>query len=88
MKSPRVMVAAGLCGVICLAIGIFIGSSVLTASDSPLETRRELIDLSDAFAEIAETVNPSVVHISCSGEEISAERQELNGPEGEEGEEE
>jgi serine protease Do len=86
MKSPRVMVAAGLCGVICLAIGIFVGSSVLTASDSPLETRRELIDLSDAFAEIAETVNPSVVHISCTGEEISAEPQELNGQEGEEGE--
>jgi serine protease Do len=82
------MVAAGLCGVICLAIGIFIGSSVLTASDSPLETRRELIDLSDAFAEIAEQVNPSVVHISCTGEEVSDERRELNGLEGEEGEEE
>ena len=74
MKSPRVFVAAGLCGIICLAIGIFFGSSRLTASDAPLESRRELMDLSDAFAEIAEKVNPSVVHISCTGEEPPVER--------------
>lgn len=80
--------AAGLCGVICLAIGIFIGSSVLTASDSPLETRRELMDLSDAFAEIAEQVNPSVVHISCSGDRIVAEGDEPESDRDEENNEE
>ncbi|MCI0414070.1 Do family serine endopeptidase [bacterium] len=77
MQSPRVFMAAGLCGVICLALGIFIGSSRITASDAPLETRRELMDLSDAFAEIAEHVNPSVVHISCVGPEVAEEREEL-----------
>jgi serine protease Do len=77
MQSPRVLMAAGLCGVICLALGIFIGSSRITASDAPLETRRELMDLSDAFAEIAELVNPSVVHISCVGAEAPIEREEL-----------
>jgi serine protease Do len=77
MQSPRVLMAAGLCGVICLAVGIFIGSSRITASDAPLETRRELMDLSDAFAEIAELVNPSVVHISCVGPDIPVEKEEL-----------
>jgi S1-C subfamily serine protease len=66
MRS-RLWVAAGLAGVICFALGIFVGSSRITASDAPLQTRRELIDISDAFAEIAEQVNPSVVHISCTG---------------------
>src|SRR5918996_6456086 len=77
MQSPRVLMAAGLCGVICLAVGIFIGSSRITASDAPLETRRELMDLSDAFAEIAELVNPSVVHISCVGPDNPVEKQQL-----------
>jgi serine protease Do len=68
MRS-RLWVVAGLAGVICFALGIFVGSSRITANDSLLQTRRELIDISDAFAEIAEQVNPSVVHISCTGTE-------------------
>src|SRR5688572_3492655 len=84
MKSPRVLMAAGLCGFICLALGIFVGSSHITASDAPLQTRRELMDLSDAFAEIAELVNPSVVHISCTGEDTPAERDESEREEEEE----
>ena len=34
------------------------------------------MDLSDAFAEIAEKVNPSVVHISCTGDETPPPREE------------
>lgn len=60
---------AGVTGLVCLALGIFIGSSRLTANEPVLKTRQELVDLSDAFAEIAEQVNPSVVHISSSGNE-------------------
>jgi len=68
MKS-RLWVVAGLVGIVCFALGIFAGSSRITANDAPLQTRKELIDISDAFAEIAEQVNPSVVHISCIGTE-------------------
>jgi Do/DeqQ family serine protease len=75
-----------LCGFICLAIGIFIGVSRITANDAPLQTRKELIDLSDAFAEIAAQVNPSVVHISCSGEEKTDEREALEENEDEQDE--
>jgi serine protease Do len=79
--QSRVWVVAGLCSFICLALGIFIGSSRITASDAPLESRRELIDLSDAFAEIAEQINPSVVHISCTGLEPHAERDDSDDQE-------
>ena len=75
----RVWLAAGLVGVICFALGIFAGSSRITANDAPLQTRRELADISDAFAEIAEQMNPSVVHISCAGMEAPPES-EQGGP--------
>ena len=51
--------------------GIFIGGSFSTASEQPVPVtpppvHRELLEFSDAFAEIAEKLNPSVVNITCT----------------------
>lgn len=45
--------------------GLIIGGNLISATEKPSHTE-DLLGLSDAFAEIAEKINPSVVHIACT----------------------
>jgi serine protease Do len=65
-KSHGKFVAAGLLVVLSLIIGVIIGSTMSTATVNPTNLHRDLLQFSDAFAEIAERVNPSVVNITCT----------------------
>lgn len=53
-------------GCFCLVIGIIIGSSMSTATETSSNRQQELVELSDSFAEIAAKVNPSVVNITST----------------------
>jgi serine protease Do len=59
-------IAGGLIAGTFLLIGLILGNTLTTATDSA-QTRYDLIEFSNAFAEIAEKVNPSVVNITCTG---------------------
>jgi serine protease Do len=71
LKHHSIYLAAGLFALIAFLLGIFIGGSLSTASEQPVPVtpppvHRELLEFSDAFAEIAEKLNPSVVNITCT----------------------
>lgn len=70
MKNHGIYLAAGLLACVSFLFGIFIGGSFSTASEQPVSVtpavHRELLEFSDAFAEIAEKLNPSVVNITCT----------------------
>jgi serine protease Do len=59
-------IAGGLIAGTFLIIGLILGNTLTTATDSS-QTNYDLIEFSNAFAEIAERVNPSVVNITCTG---------------------
>ena len=59
-------IAAGIIAVGCLVIGLLLGNTLTTATDSA-RIHYDLVEFSDAFAEIAERANPSVVNITCTG---------------------
>lgn len=65
-KSHGKLVAAGILVVLSLIVGVIIGSTMSTATVNPTGLHQELMQFSDAFAEIAERVNPSVVNITCT----------------------
>jgi serine protease Do len=70
LKQQSIYLAAGLFALLAFLLGIFIGGSFSTASEQPVSVtpavRRDLLEFSDAFAEIAEKLNPSVVNITCT----------------------
>lgn len=71
LKQQSIYLAAGLFALLAFLLGIFIGGSFSTASEQPVPAsappvHRELLEFSDAFAEIAEKLNPSVVNITCT----------------------
>lgn len=71
LKQQSIYLAAGLFALLAFLLGIFIGGSFSTASEPPSQVippplHRELLEFSDAFAEIAEKLNPSVVNITCT----------------------
>lgn len=59
-------IAAGVIAVGFLVIGLILGNTLTTATDSA-RIHYDLVEFSDAFAEIAERANPSVVNITCTG---------------------
>jgi serine protease Do len=61
-------IVAGLLSVCSLILGILIGSTLntSTANENAQKTVPRLAEFSDAFAEIADRVNPSVVNITCT----------------------
>jgi serine protease Do len=65
-KSHGKFFAAGILALLSLIIGVIIGSTLTTATVNPPGVPQELKQFSDAFAEIAERVNPSVVNITCT----------------------
>lgn len=58
--------AAGIVGCFCLVIGVIIGSTMSTATETSGNRQQELMELSDSYAEIAAKVNPSVVNITST----------------------
>jgi len=66
IKKNRLWLASGVLAVACLAVGLILGSAMSTATDTS-RIHYDLLEFSDAFAEIAERVNPSVVNITCTG---------------------
>jgi serine protease Do len=70
LKQHSIYLAAGLFALLAFLLGIFIGGSFSTASEQPVSVtpavHRDLLEFSDAFAEIAEKLNPSVVNITCT----------------------
>lgn len=70
LKQQSIYLAAGLFALLSFLLGIFIGGSFSTASEQPVSVtpavHRDLLEFSDAFAEIAEKLNPSVVNITCT----------------------
>ena len=63
LKSHGVLVAGGAFVILAFVAGLIVGGSFTTATEKPVKTQ-DLIEFSDAFAEIAEKVNPSVVNIA------------------------
>jgi serine protease Do len=49
-----------------LIVGIFLGSTYTNERRSAPQQQQDLVQFSDAFARIAERVNPSVVNITCT----------------------
>jgi serine protease Do len=70
LKQHSIYLAAGMFALLAFLLGIFIGGSFSTASEQPVSVtpavHRDLLEFSDAFAEIAEKLNPSVVNITCT----------------------
>jgi serine protease Do len=66
IKKNGIWIAGGVLAVTCLIIGMILGSTMSTATDTS-SIHYDLLQFSDAFAEIAERVNPSVVNITCTG---------------------
>src|SRR5262245_50485495 len=75
---PALWILVSISALAALVIGIMIGSSITTANEPTFQTRQDLIEFSEAFAQIAEKLNPSVVNISCTEVDASAERDEEN----------
>lgn len=69
-KNRSVYAIAGVAVTLAFVIGVLVGGSFITASEQPAAIRpavkMELLEFSDAFAEIAEKLNPSVVNITCT----------------------
>jgi serine protease Do len=76
LKNGSVLTVAGIAATLAFIIGVLVGSSMITATEQPASMRpavkMELLEFSDAFAEIAEKLNPSVVNITCTehGEDV------------------
>ena len=68
LKGRGMWIVAGLLSLCSLIIGIMIGSTLntSTANENRPKAERKLAEFSDAFAEIADRVNPSVVNITCT----------------------
>jgi serine protease Do len=70
LKRSPILVAGVFLVAVSFLIGVLVGGSFTTASEQPASVtpavQRELLEFSDAFAEIAEKVNPSVVNITCT----------------------
>src|SRR5262245_39924238 len=72
LKNHSIYLVFGLFVILSFLLGLFVGGSFSTASEQPVSSvtlppvRRELLEFSDAFAEIAEKLNPSVVNITCT----------------------
>lgn len=73
-KSRSALVAAGVLAALAFAAGMIVGGNFTDATEKPSHTQ-ELLDFSDAFAEIAEKVNPSVVNIACTELENTGARE-------------
>lgn len=66
-KSVGFWIAIGVFGCFCLVLGLVLGSTMTTANDNSVTpSQQQLLQLSDAFAEIAAKVNPSVVNITAT----------------------
>lgn len=65
LKNRGALVAGGAIAVLAFIAGLILGGSLTDATEKPSHTE-DLITLSDAFADIAEKVNPSVVNIACT----------------------
>ena len=76
LRQHGIWIVAVLSALVALAFGILIGSSISTANEPAFQTRQDLIEFSEAFAQIAEKVNPSVVNISCTEPETSFDEEE------------
>jgi serine protease Do len=70
LKRSPVLLAGVFLAAVSFLIGVLVGGSFSTASEQPVSVtpaiQRELLEFSDAFAEIAEKLNPSVVNITCT----------------------
>ncbi len=70
LKRSPILLAGVFLAALSFLIGVLVGGSFSTASEQPVSVtpavQRELLEFSDAFAEIAEKVNPSVVNITCT----------------------
>jgi serine protease Do len=80
LKGSPILFAGILLASISFLIGVIVGGSFSTASEQPVSVtpavQRELLEFSDAFAEIAEKLNPSVVNITCTETQESRTTQE------------
>ena len=77
------LAAGGAFAVLAFVAGLIVGGNSTTATEKPPHTE-DLLTLSDAFAEIAERVNPSVVNIACTEIEgaLPDDDEDENGEEG------
>src|SRR5438552_16093054 len=75
LKDHSIWIAGSIFGVFFLVIGIIVGSTVTIATDTSTSKQQDLNlnQFSDAFAEIAARLNPSVVNITCSEQQESTE---------------
>src|SRR5437667_11963994 len=83
LKDHNTWIAGSIFGVFFLVIGIIVGSTMTTATDSTSAPTKQpdLNQFSDAFAEIAAKVNPSVVNITCAEQQESNEGKSDKGNE-------
>ena len=64
-QKRSVLVMSSALVLLAFVAGLIIGGNLTSATEKPSHTE-DLLSLSDAFAEIAEKINPSVVHIACT----------------------
>lgn len=76
IKKNGLWIASGILAFVCLVVGLVLGSNMTTATDTA-RIHYDLLEFSDAFAEIAERVNPSVVNITCTGIDDMSSAMEL-----------
>ena len=80
LKRSPILVTGILLAVLSFLIGVIVGGSFSTASEQPVSVtpavQRDLREFSDAFAEIAEKLNPSVVNITCTETQEARNTQE------------
>src|SRR5262249_54660646 len=69
MGDRRLLLTIGICLTMFLACGILFAAATSSAPE-PSSAQKELMQLSDAFAEIAAKVNPSVVNIACTERDV------------------
>ncbi|HSE41570.1 MAG TPA: hypothetical protein VLH08_12485, partial [Acidobacteriota bacterium] len=64
LKRSPILLAGVFVAAVSFLMGLLVGGSFSTASEQPVSltpaVHRDLLEFSDAFAEIAEKVNPSV----------------------------
>lgn len=70
LKNSSALVVGGTFLVLAFVAGLIVGGNLTSAQEKPSHAQ-DLLNLSDAFAEIAQKVNPSVVNIACTGIEKS-----------------
>ena len=79
LKNRGVLFAGGAFVCLAFAAGLIVGGNLSTANEKPVRTQ-DLIEFSDAFAEIAEKVNPSVVNIASKEIEGQLDSEEDQDP--------